>query len=267
MKGGRFHLITFGAVVIGLTILFTDLSKFSYVRAVVMVFNTAISPVLNLKERILTQTEEKIDTYFRLVDVKKENLDLKRRIQSLMLLEVELRSCQRDLQTLRELIRISKTFSRLDYAISRVIYYDPSGFDLFLIVEGGKDRNFKERDLVVTQKEVVGFVEAVFGSTSRVVTPFSANFSCTVVLSGSGKRYIYRGGYPLGDLLHVKVEDKVKEGDRVILIDTEGRVPPFPLGVVEQVRRGKDPFFKEVKVRPLVDPRRIDYLFIIRRRD
>lgn len=265
MKGGRYHLLTFGGVVLGLTLFFTDLSRFSYVRAVVMAFNTVISPVLNLKEKILTETEEKIDIYLRTVDVKRENRELKERIRSLLLKEKELEACERELEALRKVLNISKGFSRLDYILSRVVYYDPSGFDQFLIIEGGRDRDLRERDLVVSKDRVVGFVEAVFGSTSRVVTPLSGKFSCTVVVGGRRKRYIYRGGYPLGDLLHVRIEDPVKEGDRVFLIDTEGRLPPFLLGVVEKVRRGKDPFFKEVKVRPLTDPREIEYLFVIRR--
>jgi rod shape-determining protein MreC len=265
MTGGRFHLITLGTVVLGLTLFFTDLSRFSYVRAVALAFNTVISPVLNLKEKILTETEEKIDVYLRTVEVKKENRMLREKIQSLLLREKELEACERELEALRNLLKVARGFSRLDYTLSRVVYYDPSGFDLFLIIEGGRDRNFKERDLVVSRREVVGFVEAVFGSTSRVITPLNARFSSTVVVEGRKKRYIYRGGYPLGDLLHVKVEDPVKEGDKVFLVDAEGRIPPFLLGVVDQVRRGKDPFFKEVKVRPLVDPREVEFLFVIRR--
>ncbi len=267
MNGLRFHLFTVGVVLFGLLLFFTDLSRFRYVRSAVMVFNTLVSPVLNLKEEILTQTEKKLDTYFNLVDVKKENFELRKRIQSLLLLEKELSSCERELESLKKVLKVSKVFSRLDYVVSRVVYYDPSGFDLFLIVEGGKNRGFKEKDLVVTEKEVVGFVEAVFGSTSRVVTPFSGNFSSTVILQRSGKRYIYRGGYPFGELLHVKLEDRVREGEKVFLVDPERRFPPFLLGFVERVRRGKDPFFKEVKVRPAVDPRKVDYIFVIRRRD
>jgi len=199
---------------------------------------------------VVSELREELGAYFHHVEVEKENIRLRRRVNALLLTEKELNLCLAELDRLSRELKLNGGFSRLKYSVSRIVYYDPSGFDLFVIIKGGKDRGFKEGDLVVTDSTVIGIVESVFGTTSRVITPLNEKFSSSAVLKGSRKRYIYRGGYPEGDLLHVNVEDRVKEGDAVLLSDLKRRIPPFVIGKVVRVERGKDPFFRKVKVKP-----------------
>ena len=265
MSDKRFHVSSLLFMVLGAIIFLSDLSSLSYVRAVINLVNTAISPVLELKEDMAARVRNDIYTYFYLVDVEKENLELRRRLNKLLLAEKDLNTCLAELEDLERKLRYKTNLKRLRYAVSRVLYYDPSGFDLFVIIEGGKDRGFKEGDLVVSEGYVVGFIESVFGSTSRVVTPYNEKFSSSAVLGASKKKYIYKGGFPEGALLHVKVEEEVESGEEVFFTSTKRRLPPFLIGRVSAVSRGKDPFFKEVRVKPAVDPRSEGYLFVIRR--
>jgi len=265
MTGKRFHILSLLATALGLFLFFSNLSRFFYIREFVKAVNTLVTPLLEFKEHVFSEAKEEIGAYFRLVGVEKENIKLRRKVNSLLLSEKELKACLSELETLREKIGLTTEFGRLKYSVSRIIYYDPSGFDLFVIIKGGKDKGFKEGDLVVSERAVVGVIEPVLGSTSRVITPFNEKFSLSAVVGKRKKRYIYKGGYPLGDLLHVNVEDKVTKGEKVFLVGMKRKIPPFLIGRVEEVSRGKDPFFKRVKVKPAVDPRAEEYIYVIRR--
>ena len=264
MTGARFHVLSLLVTILGLIVFFSDLSRISYVRTIVSAINQVVAPVVRFKERSVSELREEISTYVHNVDVAKENVRLKRRLNSLLLTEKELAVCLIELEKLEKKLKVSSGFRKLNYVVSRILYYDPTGFDLFVIIEGGKNKGIKEGDLVVTENSVVGFVESVFGSTSKVITTYNEKFSTTAVLGAKGKRYIYRGGFPQGSLLHVGLEDEVEVGEEVYLVGVKKKIPPFLIGRGKEVRRGKDPFFKEVKVEPEAIPREEDYVFVIK---
>ncbi len=266
MTGRRFHLVSLLTVTLGLAVFLLDLSRFSYVRATVSLINRGIAPILKFKEHTVSEIKEELGAYLHRVDVEKENIKLRRELRSSLLTERELEACLAQLKEMEKKLGVASGFKRLDYITSRIVYYDPTGFDLFVIITGGKDRGLDDGDVVVTEGSVLGIVEAVFGSTSRVITPFNEKFSGTAVVGEGGKRYIYRGGYPTGRLLHVDIEDKVEVGDKVYLVSLKEKIPPFLIGTVVNVSRGKDPFFKEVQVKPESVPRREEFVFVIRRR-
>ncbi len=265
MTDRRFHLTALLAVVLGIVLFFTEVSRLSFVKEVIKVINTVTSPVLNLKEKVITTTERTVEIYFQLKDVREENVELRQKVNSLLLVEKELKSCTRELLKIQESVGISPVPPRIKYSLTRIVFFDPSGLDQFIIIEGGKDKGFREGDAVVSQDHVVGIVDTVYGSTSRVITPFNQNFSSSAYVRGKFKNYIFTGGYPLGRLLHVNVDDKILPGEEVFFLDPERRIPPFLIGIIKEVKRGKDPFFKEVVVKPATDPRRLEYVFVIRR--
>jgi len=265
MTERRFHILSLLGVLLGLILFFTDVARLSFFRETVKVINTVTSPFLNLKEEVINRTRRMIEIYFAMKDVRAENIKLRNQVESLLIVDRELSACIDELNKLKENLGFEPVPRRVSYFLTRIIFYDPSGLDQFVIVEGGKDRKVKEGDVVVSRMHVIGIVETVYGSTSRVITPLNEKFSASVYVKGLFKKYIYKGAYPQGRLLHVNIEDEVKKGEEVMLLDPKRRIPPFPLGVVEEVKRGKDPFFKEVRVRPLTNPRKADYVFLIRR--
>ncbi len=265
MSDRRFHILSLLVSLLGLVLFFSEVSRFSYVREAVNLINNFLAPLLEFKDQTVSELKEEAKAYVYLVHTEKENIRLRRKLNSLILTDKELSACMSELEALRKTVDIPPGFVKLRYKVSRIIYYDPSGFDLFLIIEGGRDKGFREGDLVVSRSHVIGAIESVFASTSRVITPFNEKFSSSAVVGTKPKRYIYKGGFPSGELLHVKVGDKVLKGEDVFMVDIKGYIPPFLIGKVGSVERGKDPFFKKVKVEPAVDPRAEMYVYVIRR--
>ncbi len=265
MTDKNFHIFAITVVVLGLVVFLLDISRFSYVRIAVNTANTLIAPVLELKEHLAIELREELRAYLYLVSTERENIRLRRKVSTLILTQKELDACLSELENLQSKVGLSPQPRKLNYSLSRIIYYDPSGLDLFLIIEGGKDKGFREGDIVTTEHYVVGIIESVFASTSRVITPFNERFSVSAIVGSGPKRYIYRGGFPSGSLLHVKINDRIFGGEEVFMVDIKGAVPPFLIGKVGSVKRDGNPFFKSVEVKPIIDPRRERYVYVIRR--
>ncbi|GAB6065320.1 rod shape-determining protein MreC [Aquifex pyrophilus] len=150
------------------------------------------------------------------------------------------------------------------YVVSKIIYYDPSGEDRFFIIRDGKNKEIKKGDIVVSKGYIIGIVDEVYPSTSKVITLFNEKTALLVSVENLPKAYIYRGGRPYGKLMYVEIKDNVKEGDRVLYKDLTMRIPPFPVGEVIYTGFGEDPFFKEVMVKPYVSPRSVEFVVVFK---
>ncbi|WP_461831834.1 rod shape-determining protein MreC [Aquifex sp.] len=153
---------------------------------------------------------------------------------------------------------------KAQYVVSKIIFYDPSGEDRFFIIRDGKNKDIKKGDIVVSKGYIVGIVEEVYPSTSKVITLFNEKASLLVSVDNLSRAYIYKGGRPYGKLLYVEIRDNVKEGDRVLYKDLTLKIPPFPVGKVIYTGFGQDPFFKEVRVKPFVSPRSVEFVVVFK---
>ncbi len=263
MRGKKFHVTAVITLVLSFVFLSVDLSRISYISFLANMVNSLTLPIIELKEEIVESSKNFVYIYIHNINAARENIELKNKLTELILIERELEACQNELKSLSETLKIATTFKRLEYSISRIIYLDPSGFNSFFIIEGGKDKGFKEGDIVVSKDRVIGIVETVFMSTSRVITPFNKKFSLPVQVSG--KSYIYKGGFPLGKLLLVKKTDRIKKGQKVYINFRKRKFPRFLIGRVGEIEAGNNPFFKEVRILPVGDPREEDFVIVIRR--
>lgn len=153
---------------------------------------------------------------------------------------------------------------KAEYVISKIIFYDPSGEDRFFIIRDGKNKGIKKGDLVVSKGYILGVVDEVYISTSKVITLFNEKCSLLSSIKGNDKAYIYQGSYPIGNLLYVDLYDNVKEGDIVVYKDLTLRIPPFPIGQVIFVGFSQNPFFKRVKVKPFISPRDAEFVVVFK---
>ena len=222
-----------------------------------------LSPFLKVEREI----EEEIEKAIVLIKEFKGNLGYFTKIQKSAerekILEKEIEKYESILANLEKDLNFEFPMG-VKYILSKIIFYDPSGKDLFFIIKDGKNKGIRKGDIVVSKGYVVGVVEEVYISTSKVSTLFSPKTSFLATIKGERKSYIYKGGYPFGSLLYVNVEDKVKVGDKVVYKDLALKIPPFTVGNVISVSLSSNPFFKEVKVKPSISPREVEYVVIFR---
>ncbi|MEZ0361643.1 MAG: rod shape-determining protein MreC [Hydrogenobacter sp.] len=246
------------------SIYFLNVSSSKYFSFIFDTFYNILLPITRLKTYTANAVKEAFNRYVYLVNVEKKNETLSKEIQELYLYRAELRSCETSLRSISDLLNIKREEYGKNLIFAGVLGYDPSGMDTFLLIDKGKDQGVEEGFVVFSKDRLVGFVDRVFGSSSRVRTVYSKDLTVSSTTEGIWKNYIYRGGWKYGQLLYVNLEDPIKKGDVVLLRDTRRVLPAFVIGTVFSVEQTSDQFFKKVLVTPSVDIRRLEYVVIVK---
>ncbi len=263
VKSAHFQVAVF--VFIGLLIFFSGVSKSPYVEPILKFFNGLIYPVLSVKNSIVERIEEAVDTYILLVDVQKKNKELEEELQKLYLYEALFNECNLTIDKIGKDLELNYSIKHIKTLKISIIGYDPTGKDHYVVINKGKRDGIKEGYIVVSRGILVGIVGSVLQNTSKVYTVFNPRLKISVVMEDTKKGYIYEGGWPVGRLLHVNIEDKITPGYEIRLRDVKKRIPAFKVGKVADIRIGEDPFFKSVYIKPYIDIRSIEFAVLIKR--
>ncbi|AAC06978.1 rod shape-determining protein MreC [Aquifex aeolicus] len=223
----------------------------------------ALSPILKVQAELEEEVRKGIEF---LKDLKEESrliTKYNKLKEEILIYKEKVNSYEKMLQKLEKDLDFNFP-TRADYVISKIIFYDTSGKDLFFIIRDGQNKGIKKGDLVVARGGVVGVVDEVYYSTSKVISLFNENTYLLATVNNSDKVYVYHGGYPHGELLYVDVNDTVNEGDVVLFKDLTMKVPAYKIGSVVYSGISENPFFKKVKVEPYVSPREVEFVVVFK---
>ncbi len=167
---------------------------------------------------------------------------------------------------LKTLLRIKNSVPG-DFLLARVVGYDPTAWRSFVTVNRGMKDGVQMDDVVLAGGGVVGRVLMTTIHYSRVMLLTDRNSHIPALVQRSRVRGILVGG---GDgicsLEYVAKGADVVVGDRVI---TSGIDESFPKGlllgkVVEILSDdGEEGLFQRIKVRPLVDLKRLEEVLVM----
>jgi len=205
--------------------------------------------------------------YVDLVDVKKENIILKKELNYYKTFSYELQKCQNEA---RQLYYISNSLafinkqSNPNVYISRVVGYDMSGKKSFLEIQN--NGKIKEGSLVSSNGYFIGVVYKVYKDVAYVMTVYNKMFNTIVYNYRTGDTYIYKGGYPYGSIINATSNDDIKVGDLIYFRSLKSQDIPYLLvGKVIEVSRSKNLFFLNVKLKPMANPNIYDFVVVINR--
>ncbi len=255
------NVLTFLFLSLGLILLLFPPDSNPILRVFTNTSYVILTPVLKIQRELEEEVEKTLEFWKSF----KGNLRLVTRIRKL---EQENAVLRNELESYKRLIgKIERDLdfyfkSKAKYLISKIIFYDPSGNERFFIIRGGIDKGIKKGSLVVSHGVVLGVVDEVFLSTSKVISLFNERCSLPVRVDLSDKIYIYKGSYPEGKLLYVDIEDTLPLNGRVYYKDLTLRIPEFPIGIITRVSYQNNPFFKEVRVKPLISPREVEFVVV-----
>ncbi|MFN3976381.1 MAG: rod shape-determining protein MreC [Aquificaceae bacterium] len=241
---------------------FTNLSALPFINQLYNFLRSLVQPLFELKGNITENTKNAINTYILLKEASIENQKLKKELQAYQLYKLQLYACEKELQNLSKAMNLPFEIKETSLVYANVIAYDPSGNDTFILINKGQDAGLWEGMVVFYEDKLVGIVDEVYGSSSRVRTVFSKDFSISA--TSRDKAYIYKGGYPYGLLLHVNLEDQLKMGDLVLLRSPSKNIPPLVIGMVSSISEEGKSFFKRVEVKPAIDIRRVSTCTLIK---
>jgi len=207
-------------------------------------------------------------TYFALIDLREDNEALKREIDLLRMENARYQETVAASKRHQDLLRFKET---LPWPVTeaQVIGRDPSGWFESVIVDKGKDSGLKVNMPVVDAMGVVGRLVSVSVNYGKVLLLIDQNSAVDCLVQRSREKGIVKG---LSSGL-CKLDYVVRAGDVVVgdVVVTSGmdRVFPkgLPVGEVVEVEDTSWEFFKDIKVKPMVDFSKLEDVLVIMKED
>ncbi len=188
-------------------------------------------------------------------DLLQRNVALENEISGLQAQVIQLEGQLTEARALYALLDFARARPQFQYLASSVIGKDPSPFLHYIIVEHGSDDGVRYGMPVVTQQGLVGRVEAVTASASRVQL-INDPGSLINVRMQSLKRDAQIAGSITGDLNLVNIpQDIVLNAGELLL--TSGLGGNYPadilIGQVVSVTKKENELFQTASVQPVVN--------------
>lgn len=241
--------------------------------------NTRVTPEWNPAEQVVVQivapfqklfrttighVESFWMDYFLLVDVRRENEELKKEIAHSRWEIIRYRELLATHERLRELLRFKETIDRPVVA-AQVIGLDPTGWFQSVIIDKGKRDGIQWDMAVVNAEGIVGRVVAVSMDYAKVLLIVDQNSAVDCLIQSSRDRGMVRGlSHNRCTLDYMSKSSEVAAGDRVVTSGLGGVFPKgLPVGTVASVKEGAENLFKEIEVIPTVDFSRLEEVLVI----
>ena len=266
MKG---TLVVIAAVVVlaAAFLLFTDISVAvkTYSKTKVYV-SDLMGPTLKVVSAPFRFTAGIFDSYFALVDVKRKNSELKKRLDALQLQGQRLPELERENERLRHLLRFMEQRPGTLTA-ARVIGEDATNWFKCIIIDKGSGNGIKEKMPVITPDGIVGQAVEVNQWHTKVMILNDTNSAIDVYVAGKQTRGVIAGtGRTTLKMKYVLKNDEVEPGDKLITSGKDGVYPRgLPVGVVIAVNKNVVGLFADVEVMPFNNFRKLDEVLVVRR--
>jgi rod shape-determining protein MreC len=168
--------------------------------------------------------------------------DLKAKYDELNAQYTQLVVNAREIDQLREMLKLEQTQPNLTFVPARVSYVDPTNLQKFVIIDKGSSDGIKMGMAVTDPNYFVGLVVEVDEHSAKVALAVDATQSIGAELLNSGGVGIVWGMWQKGgwlELRHVPRTVEVKEGDyAVTACASEARTPNVPCGLVIGIVNG-----------------------------
>ena len=205
-----------------------------------------------------------VSTYLNLIDIKKENTQLKAQIAHLATQTQLVEEYRSENSRLKTLLNFKKELERKNLAarvISKDVLLDHKSI---LINKGAKD-GIKKLQAVVSPEGVVGYIIAVEENSSRILllTDRSANIDATIqrtrargIVSGISRSKCR--------LKYIMRKEDVAEGDIIVTSGRQGYFPKgFIVGSVLDVEESPAGASYHAKVKPAAPIDKLEEVFVI----
>ncbi|MDO9547099.1 MAG: rod shape-determining protein MreC, partial [Pelolinea sp.] len=183
------------------------------------------------------------------------NAQLENKVSNLQSQVIQLQEQLREAEVLYSLLDFARARPQDQYIAAAVIGRDPSPFLHYVIIDHGSDDGIQRGMPVVTQQGLVGRVDAVTASASRVQLITDPNSRVNVRLQNQNESAQVEGSIT-GDVTLGMVSQNIKlnPGDILLTSGLGGNYPTDILvGQVVNVEEIENELFKTASVQPVID--------------
>ena len=234
------------------------------------------SPVTNWFSRLTVDAQTWVsDRYLAVLDfltvprnvaaLQQTNTELQAEVARLQTQVIDLQQQVTETNILSALVDFARANPEYSYKAASVIGRDPSPFLRYVVINVGSNEGVLPGMPVVTDKGLVGRVDAVIAEAARVQLVTDAASAVDVRLQASNTEAMLEGSVT-GELsLNMISQDAtIQAGDVVLTSGLGGTYPPNLLvGQVVSIRKLQSELFQQAAIQPNVDFTRLQFVLII----
>ena len=234
------------------------------------------SPVTNWFSRLTVDAQTWVsDRYMAVVDfltvprnvasLLQSNTELEAEVARLQTQVIDLQQQVTETNILSALVDFARANPEYSYKAASVIGRDPSPFLRYVIINVGSNEGVLPGMPVVTDKGLVGRVEAVIGEAARVQLVTDAASAVDVSLQASNTEAMLEGSVT-GELSlnNISQDAIIQVGDVVLTSGLGGTYPPNLLvGQVVSIRKLQSELFQQAAIQPNVDFTQLQFVLVI----
>lgn len=197
--------------------------------------------------------------------LRQRNTQLESEVSKLQGQVVSLQKSVQEGEVLAALVNFSRKNPENSYSAATVIGRDPSPFLRYLIIDKGSNDGIVKGMPVITDQGLVGRIDAVISSASRVQLITDTNAVVNIRLEKAEKDAVMLGS-PSGDLSIdlLSQEVIVQPGDVLLTSGISGGYPAdIIVGQVLSVKKKDSDLFQLATVQPIVDFTRLKLVMVI----
>ncbi|QEK12306.1 rod shape-determining protein MreC [Crassaminicella thermophila] len=267
IRRGGMMIVTFVTIILIITIGITIGG-----RARVSMPENLIGKVITPVQKVLYKSgqgiEEAIRSLFKFRSIAKENKLLKKEVQDLNQKLIELSLTKDELNELRHLqdaLNYVKENNKRNYITANVTGKDTGNWFNIFTIDVGKKHGIIKNSTVLNGDGLIGRVYEVGDNWSKVVTIIDNKSSVSFQVLRSNQYIGVIRGSVKADLTGYLIdpEAEVLVGDKLITSGLSMFEKGILIGEVKEVIKKKDELLKTIIVKPAVNFKKIDKVFII----
>jgi rod shape-determining protein MreC len=248
-------------------LLFTDIPVVRKAYTFVKTYaGDGIGPVLKAMSIPVRSVDQVIDSYINLIDVKRKNGELKKRLDAMEEENQKLVDLEKENGRLRKLLEL-KGPKQKETVAANVIGEDVVNWFRCIIIDKGRTSGIGEKMPVITPSGVVGQAVEVNRWHTKVMIVNDTNSAVDTYVSGKETRGIAEGtGQTLLKLKYVLKNDDIEVGDKLITSGKDGIYPKgLAVGIITNVNKNRPGLFADVDVMPYNNFRKLEEVLVMKR--
>lgn len=229
-----------------------------------IVLDTLTQPIARATSGVGRWAGNSIATIGSLGRLSQDNADLQRRISEKDSELVRLRELEKENDLLRAQLNFSEE-QKLDLVGARVVAYSPDNVRRNITLDVGRSDGVEPGMAVVSSGAIIGKIEQVHDETSEVFLVSDPEFRVLSITQGGRARGIIRGQLGSGLRMEQIAQNEVITTGEYVVSAGSDRVPKgLPIGIVESIDRSDNEIFQAANVKPIVDTRRLEIVFVVK---
>lgn len=173
-------------------------------------------------------------------------------------------------EDLQKLLKIDEKYSHFEKVYANVITRSYDNWNETFVIDKGTNDGISEKQTVIAEGGLVGYVSEVNENTSTVVTILDVSSSVSVEISNINALALLKGDYSLKDnskikLVNIPIDVELSEGETIYTSGIGGLYKKgIPIGVVEDIVNKKNNIDRYAVVDTFVDFESLDMVAVVK---